>query len=169
MRRGIPVRWRVLFLLFVVSFVNYFLRNALSVAVPSIQDEFHYTNEEIGWILEMELPFQTLNFNPNSDTWGINFQRTVRRKNEDSIWMGWARNQGLRRMTNAGRVTGITNVSQGRGLDIKPYVLGLAEAAHGVGRQARVDLAQAQVVDQSSPLVNHVEHVQGLAVAAHLA
>ena len=34
---------------------------------------------------------------PNSDTWGINFQRTVRRKNEDSIWMGWARNQGLRR------------------------------------------------------------------------
>ncbi len=39
--------------------------------------------------------------------WGINFQRTVRRKNEDSIWMGWGRNQGLGRMTNAGRVSGI--------------------------------------------------------------
>ena len=51
MRRAIPVRWRVLFVLFVVSFVNYFLRNALSVAVPSIQGEFGYTNEEIGWIL----------------------------------------------------------------------------------------------------------------------
>jgi MFS family permease len=51
MRRAIPVRWRVLFVLFVVSFVNYFLRNGLSVAVPSIQGEFGYTNEEIGWIL----------------------------------------------------------------------------------------------------------------------
>ncbi len=51
MLRAIPVRWRVLFVLFVVSFVNYFLRNALSVAAPSIQDEFGYSNQEIGWIL----------------------------------------------------------------------------------------------------------------------
>ena len=34
---------------------------------------------EIGWTLEIEIPFRTLNFNPHSDTWGINFQRTVRR------------------------------------------------------------------------------------------
>jgi MFS transporter, ACS family, glucarate transporter len=49
--RAIPIRWRVLAVLFVVSFVNYFLRNALSVAYPSIQNEFGYTNEEMGWIL----------------------------------------------------------------------------------------------------------------------
>ena len=53
---------------------------------------------EIGWTLEVEIPFRTLNFNPDNDTWGINFQRVVRRKNEQSIWSGWARNQGLRRM-----------------------------------------------------------------------
>ena len=62
-----------------------------------------HRRSEIGWTLEIEIPFRTLNFNPNSDTWGINFQRTVQRKNEESLWMGWARNQGLRRMTNAGR------------------------------------------------------------------
>ena len=45
------MRWRVLFVLFVVSFVNYLLRNALSVAVPSIRSEFGFTNAEIGWIL----------------------------------------------------------------------------------------------------------------------
>jgi hypothetical protein len=89
---------------------------------------------EIGWTIEVEIPFRTLNFNPNSDTWGINFQRTVRRKNEESIWTGWARNQGLRRMTNAGHVTGITNVTQGRGLDIRPYGLYIAEASPGRGR-----------------------------------
>jgi hypothetical protein len=80
-----------------------------------------------GWTIEIAIPFRTLNFNPNSDTWGINFQRTVRRKNEDSIWMGWARNQGLRRMNNAGHVTGLTDVTQGHGLDIKPYGLATSD------------------------------------------
>lgn len=83
---------------------------------------------EIGWTLEIEIPFRTLNFNPTSDTWGVNFQRTVRRKNEESLWMGWARNQGLRRMSNAGLLTGLkaAEVTQGHGLDIKPYVVGEA-------------------------------------------
>ena len=87
-----------------------------------------------GWVLEIQIPFRTLNFNPESDTWGINFQRTVRRKNEDSIWMGHARNQGVRRMTNAGLLTGLRNVSQGLGLDVKPYALAMAEAAPGRGQ-----------------------------------
>ena len=85
-----------------------------------------------GWTLEIEIPFRTLNFNPGNDTWGINFQRVVRRKNEQSIWTGWARNQGVRRMTNAGLLTGIRDVTQGRGLDIKPY--GLISSLASPGR-----------------------------------
>ncbi len=85
-------------------------------------------HSEIGWTIEIEIPFRTLNFDPNNDMWGFNFQRTVRRKNEDSIWMGWPRNQGLRRMTNAGHVTGITDVTQGLGLDVKPYGLLTSES-----------------------------------------
>jgi hypothetical protein len=87
-----------------------------------------------GWAIEIEIPFRSLNFDPDNDAWGINFQRTVRRKNEDSIWMGWARNQGLRRMTNAGLVTGIRDVSQGLGLDVKPYALAVGESSPGRGR-----------------------------------
>src|SRR5688572_21622952 len=66
---------------------------------------------DIGWTLEIEIPFRTLNFNPENDTWGINFQRVVRRKNEQSIWTGFARNQGVRRMNNAGLVTGIRDAT----------------------------------------------------------
>ncbi len=88
-----------------------------------------------GWTVEIEIPFRTLNFNPNSDTWGINISRTLSRRNESSIWMGWARNQGLQRMTNAGHVTGLTNVTQGHGLDIKPYVLGSTQDAPGRGEK----------------------------------
>lgn len=80
----------------------------------------------IGWLIEIEIPFRTLNFDPNAEAWGINFQRTVRRKSEETLWMGHARNQGLRRMTNAGLLRGIREVSQGKGLDVKPYLLGTA-------------------------------------------
>ena len=90
---------------------------------------------DIGWMLEIRIPFRTLNFNPENDSWGINFDRTVVRKNETSIWMGWARNQGLQRMTNAGLVTGITNVTQGHGLDIKPYGVFTSEASPGRGQR----------------------------------
>jgi len=89
-----------------------------------------------GWTLEIEIPFRTLNFDPNSDTWGINFDRTVIRKNETTIWSGWARNQGIQRMTNAGRVTGIRDVTQGHGLDIKPYGLVESQSSPGRGRPA---------------------------------
>ena len=89
---------------------------------------------DIGWTLEVELPFRTFNFNPNSDTWGFNIERTRHRNNEVSIWMGWARNQGLQRMANAGLITGIRDVTQGRGLDVKPYGLFSATESPGRGR-----------------------------------
>ncbi len=76
-----------------------------------------------------------LNFNPESDTWGINFQRTVRRKNEDSIWMGWARNQGLRRMTNAGRVTGIPTSPRGSVSTSSRTACSPAQASPGRGER----------------------------------
>ena len=101
---------------------------------------------EIGWTLEIEIPFRTLNFNPNNDTWGINFQRNVRRKNnEETLWMGWPRNQGLRRMSNTGLLKGIRNVTQGRGLDIKPYLLGTSESFPGRGNARVTNDANAGV------------------------
>ena len=100
------------------------------------------TRSDIGWTIEMEVPFRTMNFNPDTDGWGANFQRTVARKNETSLWMGWPRNQGLNRMSNAGLLTGIRDVSQGRGLDIKPYVVGNSESHPG--REATASNTEAQ-------------------------
>ena len=84
-----------------------------------------------GWTAEVEIPFKTVNFNPDSETWGVNFQRTVKRKNEESLWTGWLRDEGLTRMSNAGRISGLTGISQGVGLDIKPYALGAVGSAPG--------------------------------------
>ena len=40
---------------------------------------------EIGWTIELEIPFRTLNFNPDVSVWGINFQRSIRRKSEENL------------------------------------------------------------------------------------
>jgi hypothetical protein len=79
-----------------------------------------------GWSAEIEIPFRTLNFDPNAEAWGANFQRTIRRKNEESFWTGWGRNQGLTNLAYAGRIEGLKDISQGLALDIKPYVIGTA-------------------------------------------
>src|SRR6185369_11021600 len=46
-----PVRFRILFVLVLVSLVNYLLRNNLSYVLPSIRAEFHFTSTELGWIV----------------------------------------------------------------------------------------------------------------------
>ncbi len=88
-----------------------------------------------GWSAEIEIPFHTLNFDASSAGWGLNFQRTVRRKNEESLWSGHLRNQGIFRMSNAGLLTGLRELDQGLGLDVKPYAVGsLSDRAAGGGR-----------------------------------
>ena len=88
---------------------------------------------DIGWTLEIEIPFRTLNFDPSAEFWGINFQRTVKRKNEESVWMGWGRNQGLNRLSNAGMLTGLQDIHVAHGLDLKPYAVATAESFPGRG------------------------------------
>jgi hypothetical protein len=82
-----------------------------------------------GWTAEIRIPFSTVNFDPGSQSWGINFQRTIRRKNEEILWSGWRRSESLFRPVHAGEVTGLTGLSQGIGVEVKPYFA--ASNAHG--------------------------------------
>ena len=93
----------------------------------------HTRRSETGWTIEIEIPFRTLNFDPNGKAWGVNFQRTIRRKNEESLWMGWGYNEGLFRLQNTGLLTGISDVTQGVGLDLRPYGVATASASPGRG------------------------------------
>ncbi len=77
-----------------------------------------------GWVAEIRIPFRSIDFNPENSTWGINFQRTIRRHNEEIVWSGWRRNQGLFRPQNAGTISGLTGLNQGLGLEVTPYATG---------------------------------------------
>ncbi len=76
-----------------------------------------------GWSAEIQIPFRTLNFNPDQTEWGINFQRTIRRRNEEILWRGWRRSEGLRNPVFAGRMSGLTGMSQGLGLEAVPSAI----------------------------------------------
>lgn len=75
-----------------------------------------------GWSVEVRIPFSTLNFDPSLNAWGINFQRTIRRYNEEILWSGWRRNEGLFRPVFTGQLLGLDGLSQGRGIELKPFV-----------------------------------------------
>jgi hypothetical protein len=77
---------------------------------------------ENGWSAEIRIPFSTVNFDPARDTWGINFQRTIRRKSEEILWSGWRRGESLFRPAHAGEIRGLENLSQGIGVEVKPFV-----------------------------------------------
>ena len=43
--------------------------------------------EDDAWIAEIEIPFRSLPFDPSIETWGFNFGRGIRRKNEEMAWV----------------------------------------------------------------------------------
>lgn len=85
-----------------------------------------------GWTATIEIPFSTLNFRGGSDvTWGLNFRRFIRRKNEEDQWSGYRRIYGIWRVSQAGKLQGLKGIESGRLLVIKPYGLVGAQSLSG--------------------------------------
>ena len=76
--------------------------------------------DDEGWVVEMAIPFKTLNFDPNNPDWGFTLERQIARKQESISWSSYNRqvNPG-----SAGIVTGLTGLRQGRGLDLVPSIV----------------------------------------------
>jgi hypothetical protein len=75
------------------------------------------STDDLGWVAEIEIPFKTISFDPAADTWRMNFARNIARKNESIAWNSRNRNTDLSTM---GNIRGISQIEQGRGLDIVP-------------------------------------------------
>ncbi|MBT5903442.1 MAG: carbohydrate binding family 9 domain-containing protein [Opitutaceae bacterium] len=77
-----------------------------------------------GWIAEIAIPFKSLNFPANSSTWGFNLSRTIHRKQEENMWSGGRLENDFLQIAQAGEISGLEGLKQGRGLDIRPFVAG---------------------------------------------
>jgi hypothetical protein len=92
-----------------------------------------------GWTATIEIPFTTLNFTRSRDViWGVNFKRFIRRKNEEDLWSAYRRTFGITKVSEAGELTGITDIGSGRLFIVKPY--GLATYDKQTGQNPRFPL-----------------------------
>jgi len=77
---------------------------------------------ENGWFAEFEIPFSTLMFKKgNTQNWGINFERNIRRKREQVLWQGWSRDARLTQVSRAGHLEGLQGLNKTSLIELKPY------------------------------------------------
>jgi hypothetical protein len=77
-----------------------------------------------GWEAEISIPLTTLRFADTAQqTWGINFMRNIRRKNEQVFWAPIPKAYTLTRVSMAGSLSGLESLSHGMDLKLKPYVV----------------------------------------------
>jgi hypothetical protein len=86
--------------------------------------EVRTSSSEQGWSAEFAIPLRTLRFESGTgQTWGVNFQRNIRRRKEIAFWAPLPIQFDLLRVSMAGSLTGLDIPAQ-RNLKLTPYVLG---------------------------------------------
>jgi hypothetical protein len=81
---------------------------------------------ENGWSAEFAIPFKTLSFKAGQGEWGFNFARTIKRKFEEDRWASPRLDAKFQQVSEAGSMKGLSEVDQGLGIDIRPFVSGNA-------------------------------------------
>lgn len=76
-----------------------------------------------GWVVEMAIPWSSVRYPEENDTWGINFIRIHRRSNEESAWAAWPRAFTGYRTAYAGKITGLQPPHPSLNLRVQPYML----------------------------------------------
>jgi hypothetical protein len=125
-----------------------------------------------GWYVEMRIPFSTLRYpKAGPQNWGLNFERRIRRKNEQAVWAPLPRQLEIQRVSRAGTLALEAPVR--RVMTVSPYIMSDVfkdyrvaapearldaqvggDAKFGIGRSLILDLtvntdfAQAEVDDQ---------------------
>lgn len=72
------------------------------------------------WVCEMAIPFSTLSTGDNS-TWGVNFQRYRGSTRAQYRWASPRRELFLGNVSTAGELSGFSGLSQGLGIEFRPY------------------------------------------------
>ena len=86
--------------------------------------EVKTTKGDFGWSAEFAIPFKSLRYKEDKNqSWGINFERVIARKKEESHWASIPRQFTMTRLVSAGTINNV-NVPISRNIKIMPYVLG---------------------------------------------
>jgi hypothetical protein len=77
-----------------------------------------------GWVAEFAIPFKSLSFPAARSVWGFNVSRHVYRKLEENRWSGARLDSPFAQVAEAGEISGLVGMTQGIGLDVRPFLVG---------------------------------------------
>jgi hypothetical protein len=77
-----------------------------------------------GWIAEFAIPFKSLSFPAGQTVWRFNLARHIYRKLEEDRWSGARLDTQLYQVSEAGEITNLAGLTQGIGLDVRPFLAG---------------------------------------------
>jgi len=77
-----------------------------------------------GWVAEFAIPFKSLSFPARPGVWGFNISRSIYRKLEDVRWSGARLETEFLQVSEAGEITNLDGLTQGIGLDLRPFLAG---------------------------------------------
>jgi hypothetical protein len=79
--------------------------------------------DEGGWTVEIRVPFNQLRFKGTGvQVWGINFQRLIKRKNEEDHF-AWVPKEESGLVSRFADLTGLSGIASGGRLEISPFAL----------------------------------------------
>ncbi len=88
--------------------------------------------DNLGWAVEMRIPFDQLRFKRRDvQVWGVNFQRMIKRKNEEDHF-AWVPKEQNGLVSVFAELTGLTGIAAGRRLEISPFALSKATLSPAV-------------------------------------
>ena len=74
-----------------------------------------------GWTAELFIPWQTLRYRRDDGAWGLNVSRYIRDTNEEVLWRGWSRQQGLLFTDAEGTLSGLGALPARRLTEWRPF------------------------------------------------
>ncbi|MEM8712318.1 MAG: DUF5916 domain-containing protein, partial [Planctomycetota bacterium] len=78
--------------------------------------------DDSGWYAELRIPIKTMSFNPDAESWGFNVRRKRVANGEEGRWASPRIGYQFFQVSDGGRLNGIAGLTQGIGLDVRPYV-----------------------------------------------
>jgi len=80
-----------------------------------------------GWVVEMAIPYSQLRFAEGETSWGLEFQRQIRRNGEEAFWAPFTREQANSGIVQYfGRLEGLNGINPRRAMQVTPYSLASA-------------------------------------------
>ncbi len=112
------------------------------------------SRDDKGWTAEFAIPFKTLSMDSNSQVWGLELERFIRRRNEFSYWANYSQDKDLVYVAAYGDLKGLENINQGKGLDIKPQMASRYRRVYTNGDKELTFKPGAEIIYKLKPSLN---------------